>query len=70
MSCLSVASAASAVLSAPGSSEEVRAAASHALGGITRGNLPHFLPDLVTQIGAAAGQPKQQYLLLQVGERC
>ncbi|KAG2500009.1 hypothetical protein HYH03_002291 [Edaphochlamys debaryana] len=60
-----VAAAATAVLSAPGASEEVRGAASHALGGVTRGNLRHFLPGLVAQIGAAAGQPKQQYLLLQ-----
>ncbi|EFJ52089.1 hypothetical protein VOLCADRAFT_79240 [Volvox carteri f. nagariensis] len=63
-----VAAAATGVLSAPGSSEEVRAAASHALGGITRGNLHHFMPDLVAQIAAAAGLPKQQYLLLQVRE--
>ncbi|GLI69131.1 hypothetical protein VaNZ11_013686 [Volvox africanus] len=60
-----VAAAATAVLSAPGSSEEVRAAASHALGGITRGNLGQFMPGLVAQISASAGQPKQQYLLLQ-----
>ncbi|GFR41083.1 hypothetical protein Agub_g1723, partial [Astrephomene gubernaculifera] len=60
-----VAAAASSLLAAPGSGEEVRQAASHALGGVTRGNLPHFLPGLVAQIGAAAGQPKQQYLLLQ-----
>ncbi|KXZ56874.1 hypothetical protein GPECTOR_1g789 [Gonium pectorale] len=60
-----VAAAASGALSAPGSSEEVRAAASHALGGIARGNLAHFMPGLVGQIAAAAGHPKQQYLLLQ-----
>ncbi|GIL73243.1 hypothetical protein Vretimale_4847 [Volvox reticuliferus] len=60
-----VATAATVVLSAPGSSEEVRAAASHALGGITRGNLSHFMPGLVAQISSSAGQPKQQYLLLQ-----
>ncbi|GIL42737.1 hypothetical protein Vafri_669 [Volvox africanus] len=60
-----VATAATGVLSAPGSSEEVRAAASHALGGITRGNLGHFMPGLVAQISSSAGQPKQQYLLLQ-----
>ncbi|KAG2450178.1 hypothetical protein HYH02_000280 [Chlamydomonas schloesseri] len=60
-----VAAAASAALAAPGSPEEVRAAASHALGGVTRGNLRHFMPGLLAQIGGAAAAPKQQYLLLQ-----
>lgn len=62
-----MAAAVTAALSAPGGGEEVRAAASHALGGVTRGALGHFLPGLVAQIQGAAGQPKMQYLLLQVG---
>jgi hypothetical protein len=36
-----------------------------ALGGITCGALPRYLPSLLQRISAAAQQPKQQYLLLQ-----
>ncbi|XP_071441523.1 cullin-associated NEDD8-dissociated protein 1 [Hetaerina americana] len=42
-------------------SEEVRSAASHALGGIAVGNLSHFLPFVLNQIEAT---PRRQYLLL------
>nr|CAG4640607.1 EOG090X00HY [Eulimnadia texana] len=41
--------------------EEVKSAASHALGAVTVGNLPAFLPFILTQIEA---QPRRQYLLL------
>lgn len=43
------------------SSEEVKAAASHALGAIAVGNLPYYLPFVLAEIEA---QPKRQYLLL------
>jgi len=43
------------------SNEEVKSAASHALGSVTVGNLPAFLPFILTQIEA---QPRRQYLLL------
>lgn len=43
-------------------SEDVRAAASYALGRVGAGNLPNFLPFLLAQIEA---EPKRQYLLLQ-----
>jgi hypothetical protein len=47
--------------------EEIKGAASLALGGVACGNLPRFLPSLIGQISAAGAQaPKQQYLLLQV----
>jgi len=41
--------------------EEVKSAASHALGSVAVGNLPTFLPFILTQIEA---QPRRQYLLL------
>jgi hypothetical protein len=40
-------------------------AASVALGGVTCGALPRYLPSLLQRIAAAAAAPKQQYLLLQ-----
>lgn len=43
------------------SSEDVKAAASHALGAIAVGNLNHYLPLILKEIEA---QPKRQYLLL------
>lgn len=43
------------------SSEDVRAAASYALGRVGAGNLPDFLPFLLGQIEA---EPRRQYLLL------
>ncbi|KAI5635757.1 TATA-binding protein interacting (TIP20) domain-containing protein [Phthorimaea operculella] len=43
------------------SSEEVKSAASYALGSVAVGNLPKFLPFILQQIEA---QPKRQYLLL------
>ncbi|XP_049880310.1 cullin-associated NEDD8-dissociated protein 1 [Pectinophora gossypiella] len=43
------------------SSEEVKSAASYALGSVAVGNLPEFLPFILEQIEA---QPKRQYLLL------
>ncbi|XP_063702337.1 cullin-associated NEDD8-dissociated protein 1 [Culicoides brevitarsis] len=43
------------------SSEDVKAAASHALGAIAVGNLNHYLPLILREIEA---QPKRQYLLL------
>jgi cullin-associated NEDD8-dissociated protein 1 len=43
------------------SSEDVKAAASHALGAIAVGNLTHYLPIILQEIEA---QPKRQYLLL------
>lgn len=42
-------------------SEDVKAAASHALGAIAVGNLTHYLPFILQEIEA---QPKRQYLLL------
>jgi hypothetical protein len=57
--------AAAAVQAALDSSvEDIKAAASIALGGLTCGNLGSYLPSLLQQV-AAAGTPKQQYLLLQ-----
>ncbi|KAG1681345.1 hypothetical protein FOA52_007393 [Chlamydomonas sp. UWO 241] len=46
-------------------SEETKAAASLALGGIVCGNLARFMPVLMGLISGADGSPKQQYLLLQ-----
>ncbi|KAG6452371.1 hypothetical protein O3G_MSEX007598 [Manduca sexta] len=43
------------------SSEEVKSAASYALGSVAVGNLPEFLPFILGEIEA---QPKRQYLLL------
>lgn len=43
-------------------SEDVRTAASYALGRVGAGNLPHFLPFLLGQIKT---EPRRQYLLLQ-----
>lgn len=43
------------------SSEEVKAAASHALGAVAVGNLSTYLPFILTEIDS---QPKRQYLLL------
>ncbi len=43
------------------SSEDVKNAASHALGAIAVGNLPYYLPLILKEIEA---QPKRQYLLL------
>ncbi|GBP29292.1 Cullin-associated NEDD8-dissociated protein 1 [Eumeta japonica] len=43
------------------SSEEVKSAASYALGSVAVGNLPQFLPFILKEIEA---QPKRQYLLL------
>ncbi|XP_050670753.1 cullin-associated NEDD8-dissociated protein 1 [Leptidea sinapis] len=43
------------------SSEEVKSAASYALGSVAVGNLPEFLPFILREIDA---QPKRQYLLL------
>ena len=40
---------------------QVKSAASHALGSVAVGNLPTFLPFILTQIEA---QPRRQYLLL------
>uniref|UniRef100_A0A383VAE3 TATA-binding protein interacting (TIP20) domain-containing protein n=1 Tax=Tetradesmus obliquus TaxID=3088 RepID=A0A383VAE3_TETOB len=45
--------------------EDIRAAASLALGGVACGNLGRFLPALLQSIEGASGQSKQQYLLLQ-----
>ncbi|KAF6251732.1 armadillo-type protein [Scenedesmus sp. NREL 46B-D3] len=45
--------------------EDIRAAASLALGGVACGNLGRFLPALLQSIEGAGGQSKQQYLLLQ-----
>uniref|UniRef100_A0A3P8Y8P3 TATA-binding protein interacting (TIP20) domain-containing protein n=1 Tax=Esox lucius TaxID=8010 RepID=A0A3P8Y8P3_ESOLU len=42
-------------------SEEVKSAASYALGSIAVGNLPEYLPFV---LGEISGQPKRQYLLL------
>lgn len=42
-------------------SEEVKSAASYALGNISVGNLKEYLPFMLKEIG---GQPKRQYLLL------
>jgi cullin-associated NEDD8-dissociated protein 1 len=42
-------------------SEEVKSAASHALGNVSSGNLARFLPFILQEIEA---QPKRQYLLL------
>jgi cullin-associated NEDD8-dissociated protein 1 len=42
-------------------SEDVKAAASHALGAVSVGNLPYYLPFILQEIEA---QPKRQYLLL------
>ncbi|NXI58463.1 CAND1 protein, partial [Chloroceryle aenea] len=42
-------------------SEEVKSAASYALGNISVGNLKEYLPFMLTEIGS---QPKRQYLLL------
>lgn len=42
-------------------SEDVKAAASHALGAVAVGNLPFYLPFILQEIEA---QPKRQYLLL------
>jgi hypothetical protein len=50
--------------------EDIRAAASLALGGVACGNLGRFLPALLQSIEGAGGQSKQQYLLLQVRLRC
>jgi len=47
------------------SSEEIKGAASYALGAMTLGNLKDFLPDLVDKIRASQGQQRQLYLLLQ-----
>lgn len=50
------------ILDAFGSaSEEVKSAASYALGSIAVGNLPEYLPFVLQEI---SGQPKRQYLLL------
>uniref|UniRef100_A0A8C8GEH4 TATA-binding protein interacting (TIP20) domain-containing protein n=1 Tax=Oncorhynchus tshawytscha TaxID=74940 RepID=A0A8C8GEH4_ONCTS len=46
------------------SSEEVKSAASYALGSIAVGNLPEYLPFV---LGEISGQPKRQYLLLHSG---
>eukprot|EP00195_Chlamydomonas_chlamydogama_P007020 CAMPEP_0202892974 /NCGR_PEP_ID=MMETSP1392-20130828/2632_1 /ASSEMBLY_ACC=CAM_ASM_000868 /TAXON_ID=225041 /ORGANISM="Chlamydomonas chlamydogama, Strain SAG 11-48b" /LENGTH=1235 /DNA_ID=CAMNT_0049577131 /DNA_START=157 /DNA_END=3864 /DNA_ORIENTATION=- len=46
-------------------SDEIRGAASLALGGLACGNLPHYMPSLLRQISSTQGAPKQQYLLLQ-----
>ncbi|KAF8067210.1 CAND1 [Scenedesmus sp. PABB004] len=46
-------------------SEDTKAAASLALGGVACGNLAAYLPGLLSSIGAAGGNSKQQYLLLQ-----
>uniref|UniRef100_A0A7S3QNX2 TATA-binding protein interacting (TIP20) domain-containing protein n=1 Tax=Dunaliella tertiolecta TaxID=3047 RepID=A0A7S3QNX2_DUNTE len=46
-------------------SEEIKGAASLALGGVACGNLGKFMPSLIRQISSAAkSSPKQQYLLL------
>ena len=42
-------------------SEEIKSAASYALGSICIGNLPHYLPFILNEIQS---QPKRQYLLL------
>lgn len=46
-------------------SEDVKAAASLALGGVTYGCLGTALPSLLASISGATGNAKQQYLLLQ-----
>lgn len=56
------AAAIQAALNAP--AEDLKAAASIALGGLTCGNLSKYLPDLMQQV-VGAGSSKQQYLLLQ-----
>ena len=43
------------------SSEEVKSAASYALGNIALGNLKEYLPFILHEIGS---QPRRQYLLL------
>lgn len=45
-------------------SEDVKAAASQALGGVAIGNLSAYLPFILNQIQSQAENPKQQYLLL------
>ena len=47
------------------SDEESNVAASLALGGITCGNVPKYLPGLLSLIQASSGASKKQYLLLQ-----
>lgn len=42
-------------------SEEIKSAASYALGSICIGNLPYYLPFILNEI---QNQPKRQYLLL------
>lgn len=46
------------------SSEDVKAVASQALGGVAIGNLSTYLPFILRQIQNQAENPKQQYLLL------
>jgi cullin-associated NEDD8-dissociated protein 1 len=46
-------------------SEDIKAAASLALGGVACGNLGKYLPALLSSIEQAGGNSKQQYLLLQ-----
>jgi hypothetical protein len=65
-SATSVESAVNASLNSE--NEDIRAAASLALGGVACGNLGRFLPALLQSIEGAGGQSKQQYLLLQVGQ--
>ncbi|KAK9835209.1 hypothetical protein WJX81_005880 [Elliptochloris bilobata] len=47
-----------------GGSEEVKAAASVALGGVALGNMSAYLPFILSQISEQARSPKDQYLLL------
>eukprot|EP00878_Enallax_costatus_P020279 GHUV01021430.1.p1 GENE.GHUV01021430.1~~GHUV01021430.1.p1 ORF type:complete len:419 (+),score=184.03 GHUV01021430.1:842-2098(+) len=46
-------------------SEDIKAAASLALGGVACGNLGKYLPALLSSIEGSQGNSKQQYLLLQ-----
>ena len=46
-------------------SEDIKSAASYALGALTLGNLPHYLPGLVEKIRSTRGHQRQLYLLLQ-----
>ncbi|XP_022915623.1 cullin-associated NEDD8-dissociated protein 1 [Onthophagus taurus] len=49
------------LMSFSASSEEIKSAASYALGSVCIGNLPHYLPFILNEI---QNQPKRQYLLL------
>ena len=46
-------------------SEDVKTASSRALGAVSVGNLPLYLPRLLQQIATELHNPKQEYILLQ-----